>query len=290
MSWGLVRPQDQYVLVFSYTDPQAGPSAKGAMLAAETPTPEEAALAMSRPNITVRVGPGLAVVPLSAHEIARLALPAEPEWMSFFRGAPTPWTSDPFFKSRFHPEFPNDLQAHFFIITAKKVEQMWVRLDGPTPMASTYSGVLLNTAHSDPSLAQGMRVKIRGAPGAKAPLWLSPAMEANLQSWDAKCTACGFDLVLEPVADVVARSFANAPPGTVFEAFTTRCAMCNQTMQVQKKAGGAALPVHVQGSVPAPAPRAASVARAPSSKAPSWVLPAVVAGLFVLWFIVKRLL
>ncbi|MFT3714097.1 MAG: hypothetical protein QM817_41070 [Archangium sp.] len=293
MSWGLVRlPPDKLALVFSYTDPQAGPSAKGVILANATATNEEAAVAASRPNITVRVGPGLAVEPLSAHEVSRLALPAEPSWMEFFRTAPpTPWLEDPFFKSRFHPEYPNDLQAHFFITASKQVEQMWVRLGAPTGMPNTYAGVLLNTAHSDPSLKQGLLVKIRGAPGAKAPLWLSPVMEENLRTWDAKCQACGFDLMLEPAADVIKRSFPNAPAGSVMHGFTMRCAMCNQTMMVQMKAGAAPMPVHVQGSVPAPAPAGASaVARAPSSKAPSWVLPAVVAGLFVLWFIVKRLL
>lgn len=236
MSWGLVLVRDQLALVYSYTDPQAGPSAKGALLTTTEPSLEDARAAATRPNITIRIGGGLQLRPLPELERQRLGLPDEPEWMQFFRPPPSgAWKKDPFFKGRFHPNHPNDVQVTFFFVEGGTAEQMWVRIERETATAGVYEGTLLNTAHTRPELASGTTVKVRGAPGVKGPLWLSEVMAANAASWDARCEACGFDLVLEPVDAVIARTFPDAPAGSTMEAFTTRCAMCRQTQLVQHR-------------------------------------------------------
>lgn len=236
MSWGLIRVQEQLAIVFPYVDPQAGPSAKGTLLTSTEATLEDARAAATRPNVTVRLGEGLQVRPLPALEVERLALPDEPEWLRFFQAPPSgAWTKDPYFKGRFHPQFPNDVQGVFFFPASRKAEQMWVRLERETPVAGTYEGALLNTAHLEPTLKEGTRVRLRGAEGASGPVWVSDVTAQNLATWDARCEACGFDLVLEPVEVLIARSFPDSPAGTVFEALTTRCAMCRQTQVLQQK-------------------------------------------------------
>lgn len=236
MSWGLIRVQEQLAIVFSYVDPQAGPSAKGTLLTSTEATVEDARAAATRPNVTVRLGEGLQVRPLPELEVARLALPEEPEWLRFFQAPPSgAWVKDPFFKGRFHPQFPNDVQGVFFFPASRKAEQMWVRLERETPVAGTYEGVLLNTAHLEPTLKEGTRVRLRGAEGASGPVWVSDVTAQNLTAWDARCEACGFDLVLEPVETLIKRSFPDAPEGAEFEALTTRCAMCRQTQLLQRK-------------------------------------------------------
>lgn len=238
------------VLAFRYVDRQAGPSAKGAFLAGIDPTTGEVATAATRPEVTVRIDPRMQMTALSAADVARLGLPAEPEWMQFFK--PGPWTSDPRLAGKFHPEYPDDLQASFFFPSTGNVEQMWVRLERAEPALEAYAGKLLNTAHADASIAAGTTVLIRPAPGASIPVWLSPAVQENLRDWTAKCSACGFDLVVEPVSALLARQFANAPPGATFEALTTRCAMCRNTQMVTRR--GLADSVSVTAAAPAPVP------------------------------------
>ncbi len=236
MSWGLIRVQDHQALVFSYVDPQAGPSAKGALLRDVEPTSEDVRDAATRPTLTVRLGPGLQPRPLPVELAERLTLPAEPEWLAFFRpGPPGPWTKDPLLAEHFHADCPDDVSALFFLAGTGQVERMWVRLDREVPAHQAWGGVLLNTAHHDAALTQGTRVMVRGVPGAKGPLWLSPAMAKNLEQWSAKCEACGFDLVLEPVEVLIARQFKNVPAGESLVQLTTRCAMCRQTQLVVRR-------------------------------------------------------
>jgi len=274
MAWGRIRLQDQFALVFSYVDPQAGPSAKGAPMRGGEPSRDDAEDAVRRPSLTVRLGPGLRPVPLAADEVQRLALPVEPEWLSFFKPKQQGWHVDPFFAGRFHPEYPSDLEVLFFLPASQKVEQMWVQLDR-VASEGTYEGTLLNTSHFEPTLTQGTRVTVRGAKGAKGPLWVSPSMQANAAGWTSVCQSCGFDALFEPVQALVARTFPDAPPGAEMLNFTTRCPMCNETMLVGKRETGA----------PTPEPEPEVVA-APAKKNTVLVVVAVTAaalGALVLW-------
>ncbi|MBL8909692.1 MAG: hypothetical protein JNM17_03205 [Archangium sp.] len=81
MAWGLIRAMDQFALVFTYVDPKRGPSAKGARVRGTEPMPEDARDACERPNVTVRIEPGLRVRPLSPEQFQLLALPEEPAWL-----------------------------------------------------------------------------------------------------------------------------------------------------------------------------------------------------------------
>ena len=52
----------------------------------------------------------------------------------------------------------------------------------------------------------------------------------NFLRWEAKCVNCGFDLVLVPVEQLIEGQFESQGEGAEMLAFTTRCAMCQQTM------------------------------------------------------------
>lgn len=254
MSWSLVRRGEERFLAFTYTDRDTGRSAKGVRVAGAAPTDAEALAAASRPDLTLRLEPGVEVTALADEDVARLGLPLEPEWMAFFRQPPGPWTSDPRLAGQFHAEFPDDLQARFHFPGSQVVEQMWVRLDRAVPEQDAYEGQLLNNARSDPAIAAGLRVRVRPVPGQQ-PVWISPAAEENLAGWGARCEGCGFGLVLEPIPALIARQFANAPQDVTVEAFTSRCAVCGGTQLIQRQASLAARgePVAAPPIAPLPA-------------------------------------
>jgi hypothetical protein len=81
MPWGLIRVQDQFALVFTYVDAKRGPSAKGARVRGTEPGPEDARDAVERPNVTVRIEPGLRARALSPEQFQLLKLPEEPPWL-----------------------------------------------------------------------------------------------------------------------------------------------------------------------------------------------------------------
>ncbi|MCC6336476.1 MAG: hypothetical protein IT380_21125 [Myxococcales bacterium] len=234
MSWNVLTVGARRVLAFRYVDRQAGPSAKGAYLADVQPTPEEAQEAATRPAVTVRLAPAFTLVPLSDAEVQRLGLPARPQWAQLLE-QPGPWGADPRLAGKLHASYPDDLQAAFFLPEQRTVEQLWVRLAQVVPEHDAYRGRLLNTAHGAPSLCAGTEVVVRPTPGSAMPVWLSPAVLGNLRDWRGKCSACGFDLVVEPVEALIKREFRSAPPGTVFEALTTRCAMCRGTQLLTRQ-------------------------------------------------------
>jgi hypothetical protein len=237
MSWiSAVLGSDSYLL-FAYTDPTAGPSAKGVKLAGNAPTADEARRAVNEPAMTVRLA-GVPSVPLSNEWIEYLQLPAAPPWLVHFQrpaaGPAASWRSDPLLAGKFHPQYPDDLEATFVLIGKKTLEKMWVRLDEAVPKVG-FRGNLLNTSHFEPSLAAGVRVMVRPSRSHPPALWVpdGPAAD-NLLTYSSVCEKCGFDLVFIPMSELAKMQFPDAPPGAVFERMTTRCLMCRNTMHIAK--------------------------------------------------------
>lgn len=228
MTWVQIHVRPTEILVgFTYEDESAGLSAKGAIVQPESLN-EDVRRAIERPDVTVRLDPpGYQVTPLAPETIARLGLPAVPPWLKFFGMPPQrPWRSDTALTGRFHPEYPDHLEVAFFFRDG--TERMWVRTTDVEPTIGGYVGELLNAPFADATgLTQGDRVTYRVASGALDPIWVSPAVRANLAEWSSSCSACGFDMLLEPAEDILARQFEGSES---LLAFTTRCPMCGQTM------------------------------------------------------------
>lgn len=150
-------------------------------------------------------------------------------------GPSGPWQRDPALAGRFHPSYPNDLEVRFYFAEQQTLEKMWVRTTGVDEEIGGYVAVLVNRPHTDATgLAPGASVAYRVAAGMPDPIWVTPAMRANLASWSSRCERCGFDMLLLPAEDLIRRQF-ELPPGTVMEAFTTRCLACGEGMVVRKR-------------------------------------------------------
>ena len=175
----------------------------------------------------------MTLTPLPPETITRLGLPLRPPWLKQFYGLPPdrPWRDDPALAGRFHAQDPDDLEVTFFFPAA--AEHMWVRTTAHAPAIGGYEVELLNTPFATGTgLATGAQVAYRVPTGAIGPVWVSPAVRSNLEHWSAKCDSCGFDLLLEPAKDIIARQFPT-PLETV--AFTTRCPICGQGMMVEQR-------------------------------------------------------
>ena len=153
----------------------------------------------------------MTLTPLPPETITRLGLPLRPPWLKQFYGLPPdrPWRDDPALAGRFHAQDPDDLEVTFFFPAA--AEHMWVRTTAHAPAIGGYEGELLNTPFATGTgLATGAQVAYRVPTGAIGPVWVSPAVRSNLEHWSAKCDSCGFDLLLEPAKDIIARQFPTA--------------------------------------------------------------------------------
>lgn len=224
-------------LAFTYVDARGELSARGGKLPPDF-TPDALHAAVELPGASFRGLPGAWIaVPLDDDERARLQLPAVPSWMKQLAPPPAsqPWRTDPALAGKFHPSYPDDLEALFFFHTHQRVERMWVRITDVAADLGGYLAQLLNTPHTPVGLQAGAQVVIRAAPGAASPVWLSDAARDNLARYQALCHDCGFDLLLVPADEIARAQFPGAPEGAVIMQFTTRCAMCRGTMTVEAR-------------------------------------------------------
>jgi hypothetical protein len=243
MAWTWIRINGQMMLGFTYHDPAAGPSAKGALVHSDS-LKDDVRRAIDRPDNTVRLGHGVYTPePLAPEMIARFELPAEPEWMRFFlpssqtpaSSTSRPWRTDPALVGRFHPSFPDDLQVDFYFAASVGRERMWVQTDAVDGDIGGYAAVLLNQPHAPRAVIdKGARVSYRIAPGMPNPLWVSPAMQANMRDWSTKCAACGFDMPLEPIDNIVGPHVAAAHQRP-HEILGMRCPSCGNEIEVKRR-------------------------------------------------------
>jgi hypothetical protein len=83
------EPSGGWVLAYTYDDPRAGPSAKGAVVR-EPVTAEQIQRAVDQPDRTFRDPRAFGAVAITAEDAQRFGLPREPPWIGFFEGKPVP--------------------------------------------------------------------------------------------------------------------------------------------------------------------------------------------------------
>jgi hypothetical protein len=227
-------------IVFTHEDKKAGLSAIG-YAESELLAKDAAKRIKDQPFTIFRFTDGYRTfnfTPLSEKEIASFNLPAKPPWLKLYGrqgNAGRPWRDDPSLVGKFHPGYPDHIEALFLFPEHGKVEKMWVGLVDIDYKVEGYIGKLLNKPHTPSSLSKGSRVTIRVTPGDETPIYISKTIRKNLKGWRGACQACGFDLVMIPVADFVRKTFGGFPSNSEWEMFTMRWALCNETMGVQKK-------------------------------------------------------
>lgn len=229
---------DRVFIGFTFVDPDAGLSARGAVI--DWPATRETAIeAAEFPDTTIPLA-GLDPIALTPSELATLNLPQRPEWLealaapAFFSATDHPWRDDPAMRDSGSDDNPDHFRASFYAWPEPNVESLWVELRAADPAVGGYNGVLLDEPESAEAPTLGSRVSIRVAPGAGAPVWVSPAMRANLARWSARCAACGFDMLMTP-AELISEQFPDAPDGCVPLVFTTPCDLCRGQVAVETR-------------------------------------------------------
>lgn len=197
--WGRISLEDGTpFVVFSHEDKKAGLSAIGyaeSDLLAKKTTNRIKKL----PFTIFRFTDGYKTFnfhPLSEKEIVSFNLPAKPSWLKFYGrqgNAGRPWRNDPSLVGKFHPGYPDHIEALFFFPEHGTIEKMWVGLDNIDYKVEGYSGKLLNKPHTPSSLSRGSRVTIRVTTGHETPIYISKTTRKNLKGWQGKCQSCGFD-------------------------------------------------------------------------------------------------
>ena len=139
--------------------------------------------------------------------------------------SPTPWRDDPEVAPWLHAKFRDDAQVVFW--EGRWVEQMWVRLVAAHG-EGVYTGQLLNQPEHITAAARGDLVRIRAT--AVELYHLTPEVEADIARYAFACQGCSFDMLLDPVAEVLAEQFPDLPIGASVAQFTTRCPQCDQAM------------------------------------------------------------
>lgn len=85
----IVMPGGERILAFTYSDPMAGPSAKGAVVT-DPAAQAQIRNAIDLPDRTVRDPDAFGAVPIGAEEALRLGLPKDPPWIGHFENKPVP--------------------------------------------------------------------------------------------------------------------------------------------------------------------------------------------------------
>jgi hypothetical protein len=194
--WGCIVLKGKPCLVFTYEDPGAALSGRGDFVT-DPITVEQAKRVVERPILIVRFPLGFHSYqfrPLSQDEITSLNLPAKPPWLKYYGPQGNighPWRNDPSLIGKFHPGYPNDIQAMFYFPKHGKTEAMWVRLQAVDREINGYIGTLLNQPYTPSTLSKGMRVTIRVTTGVDYPVYISEITRRNLREWKAACSVWG---------------------------------------------------------------------------------------------------
>jgi hypothetical protein len=245
------RLPDEPIIAFVYLDPHAGPSAKGGLAS-------EANLA-TMPSRTVRLsGGGVSVRELGDHEVRERKLPARPAWVEHYGPQPdpdAPWRRDPLLAEKFHPQFPDDIQALVHDgdprRTRRGPELCWVRIQrvdrAPTrrlaatdiePSRHVYIGELLNQPHTLQSVKRGERIKLISVHGLAYPLHVTDEYLREREDWTiTPCTKCGMSECFDPPSVMVTVRFPDAPPNAEMTAFTSFCSHCGGVQELQRSTG-----------------------------------------------------
>ena len=243
------RLPDEPIIAFVYLDPHAGPSAKGGLAS-------EASLA-TMPTRTVRLS-GIDVRELTADEIRVRKLPERPAWVEVYGPQPdaeSPWHNDPLLAGRFHPQFPNDIQALVHDgdprRTRRGPELCWIRIlrvdRAPTrrlantdvePSRHIYVAELLNQPHTLESVKRGERIKVISVHGLPHPLHVHDDYLREREDWTiTPCSKCGMSECFDPPSVMIQLRFPEAPKDTQMMAFTSFCSHCGGVQELQRVTG-----------------------------------------------------
>jgi hypothetical protein len=163
----------------------------------------------------------------------------------------TSWRTDPALASRFHRDFPDDLQV---IVhdgeprrTGKQPELCWARITGERARAqfprgphdaptyhdtAVYIATLLNQPHELTTIRGGERIFLVVAEGLPHPLMVTRDYLTERAVWSVvPCNRCGAEHTLDPPTTMAETRFPGTEAGTRPIAFSAFCP-CGGTMML----------------------------------------------------------
>ncbi len=148
--------------------------------------------------------------------------------------APEPWNTDPALAPYADPSRPGVFDATFlYTHRGYQRERLPVRL--LRREGEVYRALVLEGSPIEPGVHPNLEVFVR--PSAIHPplVWLPPAARDNLQGWEARCDACGFDLAFVPAFEI-ARAQGHLQPGREPPQLMTQCPSCGGPMTLTRRA------------------------------------------------------
>jgi hypothetical protein len=223
---------------FTYVDPSAGFSAKGAQV--------RSGVFQEESIVTVRLSQmNIKWETLGDAEIAELGLETRPSWVEEFYGpqpeAGTPWgwwQDHPQLKGRFHTEYPDDLQVIVHDggprVSDLRPELVWVRVIGG--QGEVFVGHILNEPHQLQSVSQGALIKFVVPDGCEYPLMVTDKYLSERPDWIIDpCQNCGLSELFDAPSDLLRIVFLDMPDDCVVEMFSAFCGACGGVQVVQHK-------------------------------------------------------
>jgi hypothetical protein len=153
----------------------------------------------------------------------------------------TPWREDPKLQSRFHPDYPDDLQVLIhdggLRTTDKQPELVWVRVcDGCSPW---YSGTVLNKPLHLLSVHQGSTIHFVVPQGGEDILMVTGQYIQERPDWIIEpCDRCGLTELFDEPSKPLKITFPDlhVPEGRpVMITFSTFCGSCGGTLVVSSR-------------------------------------------------------
>jgi hypothetical protein len=230
---------------FVYLDRTAGLSLRGDF--------ESAAELATRPMMTVRLPYPSEMERLSADEIERRALPAQPSWLSLYGPQPRAnarWRADPELRPHLNETFPDDVSV---VVhdgetrrTGKAPELCWVHIveaiQGPlrdelsSEPSVVYVGTLLNAPHELSTVRKGDTVHFLAGHGLKAPLLVTERYLLERGDWSiTPCSKCGAAECMDPPSVMAETRFSNQLAGIEMKLFSSICAQCGGIQLLAKR-------------------------------------------------------
>jgi len=157
----------------------------------------------------------------------------------------TPWREDPKLRTRFHPDFPDDIQVLVhdggLRTTDKRPEVVWVRVtDGCSPW---YVGTVLNQPLDLLSVHQGSTIHFVVPQGGEYPLMVTEQYIRERPDWLIEpCQRCGLTELFDAPSKLIEITFPDPvpdPPASekcpVMIIFSTFCGFCGGTLVVSSR-------------------------------------------------------
>jgi hypothetical protein len=140
-----------------------------------------------------------------------------------------PWRHDPRLRSRFHPNYPDDLQVIIHNggprFSQLPAEVVWVTVT--EQVGDYYRGTLLNAPFNLPNVTVGDSILFLIADGVDHPIYVTEKYMAERGRWNiTPCDKCGFSELFDAPSDLIAKVFPNAPSGGEMVSFTAFCPRC----------------------------------------------------------------